>query len=135
MTNPTPAKVVFATRLMWIFWAAGVVYTGTGLYRAVQLALPGIGRLAIAYAVVLGLLALLIYSVSRGRNWARITYSVFVAIASLFIVASLVTSAGEMSLVRTLVAALLVVGYGVIVWLLFQPESAAWFRKGRASAA
>jgi hypothetical protein len=133
MTNSVPPKVVLATRLMWSFWAAGAVYLVSRLYLAVQLALPGIAPLAIAYLVVLGLLALLIRAVARGRNWARITYSLLVALASLFIVVGVLFAPARPPVVRILLSGALVVGYAGIIWLLFQADSAPWFNKQRAS--
>jgi hypothetical protein len=134
MTNSAPSKVVLATRLMWVFWAAGASYLVSRLYIAVQLALPGVLPLAIAYLVVLGLLALLILAVSKGRNWARITYSVLVAIASLLMVVGILVAPARLPVVQVVISAVLVVGYVVIIWLLFQAESASWFTKERASA-
>jgi hypothetical protein len=77
---------------------------------------------------------LLIHSVSRGRNWARIIYSVFVALASLLILVSLIFKTDQMSISQRLVSALLLGAYGVVVALLYQRDSSRWFRRGRASA-
>ena len=134
MTNSAPTKVVLATRLMWLFWAAGAAYLSSRVLLAVNLALPGVAPLTVMYAVVLSLLAGLVFSVSRGRNWARITYSVIVAIASLVIVVSLVSSSAQVPVTQKIVSSLLVAGYGAVIWLLFHPDSSTWFKKGRASA-
>jgi hypothetical protein len=114
---------------MWLFWAIGAVYLATRVYLAVQLALTGIVALSITHLVVLGLLALLIRAVARGRNWARITYSLFVAIASLLTVVGPLFSPEQLPAPQRLLSGLLVIGYVVIIWLLFQADSAPWFKK------
>ena len=78
-----PSKVVLASRLMWLLWAAGALYLIIALVSAIRMSLPGTSVLASMYALVIVLLALLIRAVTRGRNWARMTYA---AIAGLGIV-------------------------------------------------
>jgi hypothetical protein len=132
--NTAPSKVILAARLMWLIWATGAVFLISRLYLAVQLALPGIAILAIVYVIVLGLLAMLVQSVARGRNWARITYTVLAAIASFLIVVGQLTASEQLSIGQRLYSGLLVVGYAAIVWLLFQAGSRPWFKKSSEGA-
>lgn len=119
---------------MWLFWAVGAIYLVASLYLVMQTGLPGQVPLAIGYALVIGLLALLIRAVAKGRNWARITYSVLVAAASLLIVVGLLFAPEKLSTARQLLSGLLVASYAVIIWLLFHRDSSYWFKKDRASA-
>ena len=130
MTLTAPANVANAVRLMWLFWALGTAIVTFRLAQAVQLAgisVPLIVMSLLAFTA----LALLIRAVSRGRNWARITYSALVACASLLMVQATLRTPQDVAAVRVLLTALLVVGYLVIIWLLFRADSSAWFKRDK----
>jgi len=126
-----PPKVTLATRLMWFLWFSSVAFMIFNLSVAARLPQPPIVSLTIMSLVAAVLLALLIRAVARGRNWARITYSVLVVFGILIIVMGWVRG---VTLTRSLISAALVVTYSGILWLLFHSGSASWFQKTRGNA-
>ena len=130
--NPPPG-VVIATKLMWLLWALGVSFLGFNIYMAVKLGLPATTFLVVMYLVVVVLLALLIHAVSVGRNWARVIYTV-VAVAAVLVLGLSLLRAAQTPLLRILLSVGFIAVYGTILWLLYRPESAPWFRKERLGA-
>jgi len=121
-----PKAVGIAVLLLWLALGIGLV---TSVVRLSHMALPVsealmYSILAIAFAVI----ALFIYMISRGRNWARITYLVLMLLGMLKTVPSLISAIdrapGAGILSATVVAAQL-----VAIALLFTGSSNAWFRR------
>ena len=123
-----PPKVVLASRLMWLLWAAGALYLIVALVSAIRMSYPGITVLASVYALVIALLALLIRAVTRGRNWARITYASIAALAIVFIALGWVRHPAA-DPIRAVVSICMVGGYLVILRFLFHSSASSWFRR------
>ena len=127
-----PVRVRAATVLMWLLWIGGTVYGVTAWLLAKQMGAGGLVVLGFVYSLVFILLALLIRAVMKGRNWARITYSVLAVLAVAAISLDLFqgTSTGIGS---QLLGGALVIAYSAILVLLFHSTSNLWFRKRNAT--
>lgn len=127
-----PIRVRAATVLMWLLWIGGTVYGITAWLMAKQLGAGGLVVLGIVYSLVFILLALLIRAVMKGRNWARITYSVLavLAVAAIALDLFLGTSTGIGS---QIIGGSLVMAYSAILVLLFHSTSNPWFRRRNAT--
>ena len=123
-----PSKVVLASRLMWLLWAAGALYLIIALVSAIRMSLPGTSVLASMYALVIVLLALLIRAVTRGRNWARMTYAAIAGLGIVLIALGWVRNPAA-DPIRAAVSVFVVFSYVVVLRLLFHPSVSSWFRR------
>jgi hypothetical protein len=89
--------------------------------------LPGI-----LYITILLLLALLIRAITRGRNWARITYAVFAIFAIVVLVRGSISSITSGAGTKLLFGASLI-AYGAVLVLLYQSSANKWFNKANAT--
>ena len=112
---------------MWLIWAGGAFYALGAWLEVSREGMPNATVLAIAYAIVLGALAILIRAITLGRNWARLTYSGLAVLA----VAAIVRTwfGGSMSRTQLLTSAAVVIAYATVLFLLFLSGSAPWFKK------
>jgi hypothetical protein len=81
--------------------------------------------------VLFALSALLIFAVSRGRNWARVTCSVLALLAALNMGRglALLSSVPQPSILQFFLFCGLLLAYLAVPLLLFHPQSAPWFKK------
>jgi len=126
-----PATVRAAAILMWLLWTSGIVcgvliWLPAYRFGRTEMVVPGL-----SYVAILLLLAFLIRAVTRGRNWARIIYSVFVVFAIVVLVRgsiSVPSGAGTQLLFGASLIA-----YGAILVLLYQSAANKWFKEVNAT--
>jgi hypothetical protein len=117
---------------MWLVWAGGVAYGASTWLLAQQMGSSGLVPLGLVYVIVFLLLAFLIRAVMRGRNWARIAYSVLAILAVIALALGLFSNASPDTLSRVLGGALLL-AYMAILVLLFHSTANPWFKKSNAT--
>ena len=125
-----PQKVLVAVNMLYLLLAIGIVRTGMTVIRHADVRSPYffISVKLMIYAVT----ALLIYQISKGKNWARWLLLGFVSIAlPLSILPTL--DAFAHNPVHTLLGILQLGLYAVAMLFLFQRSSSVWFRAGRDS--
>ncbi len=128
-----PTKVLLAIRLMAVLWATGSLYLCFAWVTAWRSGIPGTTVLAVSYSIVIVLLGLLIRAVSKGRNWARITYTVIAVLGIVSI--SLSWFRAEALSVPAMILLLAVPAtYVVVVGLLFHPTVRPWFNRTPSDA-
>jgi hypothetical protein len=125
-----PTTVHIATLLMWIFWVFGALYFLTGWVAAMRAGYPSLAALTSIYVIVLMLLAGLILAVMKGHNWARITYAVFASIAIGSILLDWITATSKLEPT----GGAIVLGYSVVLALLFHSTSRPWFSRTSRNA-
>jgi hypothetical protein len=133
MEHTKPRQVVIAGRLMWALWALGGVLLLIALGIAVTQSRPGTLSLAIMCALAMSLLGLLIRSVLKGRNWARILYALLACLALGIVVLGQFLKP-QFTLAGLAVPVASVIAYAVILRLLFHPLARPWFRRSGGSS-
>lgn len=125
-----PDAVSLAVKLFWATLAVGLVKV-----LADFAALSASGPAAAVNFVLIftfGLIAFLIFKISAGRNWARITMLVFFVIGALPSVPLILGEFSRSAVIGVLsVAQLGLQGYAL--FLVFTRPGSSWFRKGRQS--
>ena len=121
-----PGTIGLAVKLLWVSLAVGLVRILLDFAH-----LSALGKAAFTGFVLvftLALMAWLIYKISAGKNWARITYLVLFLLGFLPTLPVMLTEFSR----SPLVAILTVVQVGLQVYalfLLFTKPVGAWFRK------
>lgn len=110
---------------MWTLWVAGAAYVTSSWLAATRSGAQPPLALAFVYVAVLTLLALLIRAVMLGRNWARVTYTVFASIAIVSILVTWIVDPASLDVVGIV----LVAAYAAILVLLFHSASKGWFSR------
>ena len=120
-----PIKIASAVRLLWISLIFGIIRSVfeiakveevIGIIIGVGIALP-----------IISIVALLIYMIGKGRNWARITYLVLFIVGFALGVPALVISVFTNPLFTVLrLGETILTGIGLI--LLFRSTSSNWFQ-------
>lgn len=121
-----PQTVVAAVNLLWVSLAVGLVKMLMDFSNLSALAPAAITNFVLVFTFVL--IGFLIFKISAGRNWARITFLVMFVIGLL---PTLPLILGEFTRVPV-VGALSVVQAGLQVYalfLLFRQPGSTWFRK------
>lgn len=149
--GPRPQPVDLAVKLIWVMIALSVVsalVTFVSLDSIVDQALEDAGvsedltadtvrsgavvGAVIGLVISVGLYALLAVFIGKGANWARITYTVLAGLGLLFSLISFTTgtamSGPVLLMLISLVSLVLTVA---VLWLLWRPESSAWFKRPR----
>jgi uncharacterized membrane protein (DUF2068 family) len=123
-----PQKVVMAVRMLYLLIAIGIVRTSMTVIRHVDVRSPYflISIKLMVYAVTL----VLIYQVSRGRNWARWLLLAVVAIAFPLSILPIFETLAH-NPVHTLLGYLQLALYIAAMSFLFQRSSSDWFRAGK----
>src|SRR5262245_39989174 len=128
-----PRQVVIAGQIMWSLWALGAALILIGIIVSLLQSQPGVVVRTILFLIVVSLLGWLIRSVLSGRNWARIVYALMACIVVAVVLLRVVSSPGLD--VVSIAASLALSGvYGTVLWLLFHPASAPWFRRNKNSS-
>jgi hypothetical protein len=127
-----PVTVRTAAILMWLLWVSGVVcgvLIWLPAYRMgrTEQVLPGL-----LYIAILLLFALLIRAITRGRNWARITYAAFAIFAIVVLVRGSISSVGSGTGTQLMFGASLI-AYGAVLILLYQSSANKWFKQANAT--
>jgi hypothetical protein len=122
-TSP-PHEVTVATRFLWYSVAAGAI--------SIVLDLLGtIGRSSFGIPVIpllaIGVLSWLTYSISRGRNWARIAFLV------VFVLGSPVLYLLQRTVIVRAASVVILVLELVALYLLFTGVGARWFRRDKVA--
>lgn len=141
--GPAPASVQNAVKLIWVSVGLSLISTvltftmiddlvddvlagqsGSGLSEGAARG-SVIGGLVFGFVISVALTALFAYFIGKGANWARIVYTVLGVIGILFSVSTL---GGQPALLLILAVVGLVLTIAII-FLLFRPESNAYFKK------
>lgn len=125
--SETPAKVVTAVRMLYMLIAIGIVRTSMTVLRHVDVRSPYflISIKLLVYAVTL----VLIYQISKGKNWARWLLLAFVAIAFPLSILPIFDSMAHNPL-DTLLGFLQLGLYIVAMIYLFNGRVSRWFSAG-----
>ena len=127
---PTAIRTVAV--LMWLLWLSGVVCGVLIWLPAYRMGMTEQVVPGIAYITLLLLFALLIRAVTRGRNWARITYAIFAIFAIVVLVRGAISSTTSGTVTQLLFGVSLI-AYGAILILLFRPSANKWFSRANAT--
>jgi hypothetical protein len=128
-----PSQVTLAIRIMWVLWGAAVLYL-VGLYVLViaaggadQGSLLPVGAMQL---LIICLIALLIRTVSQGRNWARLLYMWLVGLSSALVLigVSVEFANPQSDLLGTARGIIAAMANGYVIWLLLRPASREWFQ-------
>jgi hypothetical protein len=118
-----PRSIVIATSLLWANMALGFLRSVLEFFQIHA----SLAALAVAM-VVYGVLALLISNISRGRNWARITFAVLFAVG-LPVNIQVMFKLGNDSPVQLILS---LVQFSIQAWALvciFRKPGSTWFSK------
>src|SRR5688572_28552487 len=109
-----PQTVTLAVNLLWASIAIGLVKIPLDLTALAAMPNPGIIWSAVALVMVF--FCLLIWKISQGRNWARITYLVFFLIGLIAAVPTLMDELGRSPILAVLsIAQFIMQGYAVFL--------------------
>ena len=140
--GPPPATVEMAVKLIWAAVALSVVSAIIGFLQldaAVDAALEGdttgslteasaragvIVFIVIVMAVGVGIYALLAVFIKRGKNWARI---VFTVLAALFLILGVLGLGADQTALSLVVAIVQIALTAATLFFLWKPESNAYF--------
>jgi len=129
-----PSQVVIAIRIMWGLLIAGALLVLLPATAAI-LASEGVAPLdlvpLVMIVVIFGVLALLVRSVSTGRNWARLLYGAIAVVSILAVTLSMIR-APEFALIAGSLRVAVIAIYGLVLYLLFHPASSQWFKNSHA---
>lgn len=147
--GPRPRSVDMAVNLIWAAVALSVVSTILAFIQiddAVDAALESdttgtltedaartatIAFIIIFLAIGVGIYALLAIFIGKGRNWARI---VFTVLAAIFLLLGIFGLAGDQSAISLVVGVVQIALTAATLWFLWQKDSSAWFQKPRFAA-
>ena len=121
-----PQPVVTAVNLLWVSLAVGLVKMLMGFSNLSGMAAAAFTNFILIFTFAL--IAFLIFKISAGRNWARITFLVMFIIG---VLPTLPIVLGEFSR-SAVVGALSAAQIGLQVYalfLLFTQPGSSWFRK------
>ena len=121
-----PRTVTIAVNLLWASIVIGFVKIPLDLPALA--AMPSPGLMWTVIALVLAFFCLLIWKISLGRNWARITYLGFFLIGLIPAVPTLMGELGR-SPVLAVLSIVQFIMQGYAIFLLFMTPGKAWFRK------
>jgi hypothetical protein len=125
-----PIKVVLALRIMWALWAFGLIkfLASIFFYNTISSVIPKEKLLLTAFGnfIIISLLWLIVYSASKGKNWARLIFAIFVCISTALSLRSLIVIPQPP---LSMFLSMGMFGFqALILWLLFHRESATWFK-------
>lgn len=138
--GPAPASVTTAVKLIWVSVALGLISTivtfaflddlidtamdsGGGLDRDAARAGVIVGAL-VGVVLSVAIAALFAYFIGKGANWARIVYTIFIALG---IVVNLFGLGGSQPIILLLLTLVSLVLSVAILYFLFRPESNRYF--------
>lgn len=128
-----PRQVVIAGQIMWTLWALGGLLILIGIAAGFAQSRPGVIILTIQFLIVVSLLGWLIQYVLMGRNWARIVYALLACIAVAAVLLRVMQSP-RLDVVSLTIPIALIGVYSTVLWLLFHPASAPWFRRDKKTS-
>ncbi len=128
-----PPEVTRAVQLIWISIGLGIL----GLFLTPKEMPFGWVGISIVALLTIAIWAWIITKIARGRNWARITYLVLIALgyasmAFTWQVQVVALKASPLSAILTIVEAVIAV---YAIYLLFCGPANAWFRRAKGSGA
>lgn len=141
--GPRPRSIEMAVNLIWVAVALTVLSTilsFANINEAVDVAIEndttgtltedavrsGVIVFTVVFLVIgVGLYAMLAIFLNKGRNWARIVYTV---LAALFLVLGLLGLAGEQPTLTRLLGILQLVIIVATLFFLWKKESTAWLK-------
>ncbi len=147
--GPRPRSVDMAVNLIWAAVALTVVSTILAFVQlddAVDDALRSdttetltedaartatIAFILIFLAIGVGIYALLAIFIKKGKNWARI---VFTVLAAIFLLLGILGLAGDQSAISLVVSVVQIALTAATLFFLWQKESSAWFQTPRFAA-
>ena len=120
-----PGIVKAAVALMYLVVALGIVRTAMTVIRHIEVRTPDL--YIISKALIYVVSVILIYQISKGRNWARWALMVFLAIA--FPLGVLPTfDSIQHNPIHALLGLVQLAAFATAAILLFQKKSSAWFK-------
>jgi len=132
-----PYKVVLAIRIMWGLWSLGSLFliaVFTSAFFAGNLQKEIIVPLGIVYFLVISLTGLLVRAVSKGKNWARLLYTIIACISIALTVFGQIVKP-QITLPSLIITITLTIAYSIIIYLLFHRESKILFSRSKTTAA
>ena len=119
------------TYAVWLIWMSIVLNIPTSIYEFGRIQDGGLlveSSLVVAFVLVYGLEIALALLIGRGRNWARITFLVLVALSFASVLPGLPVfltyPVSQLALNTGILAAEL-----AAIYLLFTPPGSRWFRE------
>lgn len=126
-----PEKVVNAVRLLYLIVGIGIIRTAMTAIRHADVREPYflIGTKFSVYAAAL----FLIYQLAKGRNWARWSLVVILAVSIPLTILPTIQSISH-NPVHSLLGLLQLALYIVALFFLFHASSSGWYRSGKNSS-
>jgi hypothetical protein len=126
LQSERPRTVTLAVNLFWASIAIGLVKIPLDLPALTAMPSPGLVWSVVVLVMVF--FCLLIWKISSGRNWARITYLVLFLIGLIPAIPTLAAEFARSPILGVLtVAQAIMQAYGL--YLLFASPGKAWFQK------
>jgi hypothetical protein len=121
-----PDRIATATNLLWGAVGIGIVI----LFREATFlkSQASIGGIALITAIVFVSMALLIYKISKGRNWARLTFLILFILGAFPYIPNLLDMFNRSLLTGSLSLVQLVMQLTALYFLFTKPGS-TWFKK------
>jgi hypothetical protein len=121
-----PPRVTRAVTLLWIAYVLSLVHVGLALgYLS---GLFDMGNFVPLQSASFLFYALLIYSISKGRNWARVTYLILMGVRMVNVTRMFPRDL-ETSKLAVVVTVISVVCQGVALYWLYTDPGRLWFRR------
>ena len=123
-----PGSVVLAVNLLW-------ASIGIGIVKSLIVGLPPSAHTAgplfitTVLGITLGLTALLIFKISAGRNWARITFAVFFVLGLPTCIGLLLTNQFYKAPINGIALLVQTAMQGYAMYLVFTKPGNTWYRK------
>ena len=125
-TVEKPSQVVQATVILWVSLGIRIVTSLLNWETRMFIASTGVGFFF--FVGTFTLMALIIYNISMGRNWARITFLVLLVSGAALYFPSLIIMFGHSPLIGSL-SVLATIFEFVALFLIFATSGAEWFRR------
>lgn len=127
-----PAQIVMATRLLWFTLALGVV--NSALEWQFLTSTTSVGLLVSTQLLTFAVVAWLTIMISRGRNWARITFLIMsiIGLPVVFMQFQAMFARSPISGAISVLQLLLQIG---ALYLMFSEPGRRWFRRAKPVAA
>jgi len=132
LAQEKPREATLATNLLWTSLGLGLINSAFQFsYLKTQ---APVGFILVVAGLTLAVMALLVYFISQGRNWARITFLVLFLIGLIPWFPQLVDTFSRSTLSGLLTVAQVVLQV-VALYLIFSKPGAGWFAKRVGSEA
>ncbi|MBP9091947.1 hypothetical protein KBI23_13055 [bacterium] len=127
-----PKNVVLAVNLLWASLVLGLVKGALTGFKTASEAGPVF--IAIVLAITLAIVALLVFKISAGKNWARIAYAVLFLCGIPICVGLFVDKQIMQSPVDSILILLQTALQGYAMYLVCTKPGSSWFHKAAVDA-